>query len=122
MLIKKRCNLDEADEYKAEFVIQMMDFDKQRKPKKPKKKNVFKKDVLESVSVIFDGRENVFHGFKSGTFSIAPVEGIGRPEMLDHVAEVSNRSHLKILSPKQILQRLPIAQLKAGNTFENFSN
>ena len=92
--------------------------------KKPKKNNVFKKDVLESASVIFDGRENVFNGFKSGTFSIAPVEGIGRPEMLDHVAEVSNRSHLKILSPKQILQRLPIAltKLKAGNTFEYFSN
>ena len=38
--------------------------------------------------------------------------------MLVHVAKVSN---LKILSPEQILQRLPIAfaQVKTGDTFEN---
>ena len=31
---------------------------------------------------------------------------------------------LKILTPKQMLQRLPIAlaQIKAGNTFKNLSN
>ena len=35
---------------------------------------------------------------------------------------VSNRKHTKILTPKQILRRLPIAlaQVKAGNTSENF--
>ena len=35
---------------------------------------------------------------------------------------VSNRKHTKILTPKQILHRLPIAlaQVKAGNTSENF--
>ena len=37
----------------------------------------------------------------------------------DH--KVSNRNHIKILTPKQMLQRLriAIAQVKAGNTSEN---
>ena len=46
--------------------------------------------------------------------------------MLARVArgKVSNHSNLKKLSPKQILQRLPIAlaQVKAGNTSENLLN
>ena len=35
--------------------------------------------------------------------------------------KVFDHSHLKILSPKQMLQRLPkaLAQIKAGNTSEN---
>ena len=38
--------------------------------------------------------------------------------------KVSNHSNLKILTPKKILQRLPIAfaQVKAGNTSENVLN
>ena len=49
------------------------------------------------------------------------VHGKGTPSMLAHVAKVSN---LKILSPEQILQRLPIAfaQVKTGDTFENLWN
>ena len=37
------------------------------------------------------------------------------------VSEVSNRWNLEILTPKQMLQRLPIAlaQVKAGNTSDN---
>ena len=37
---------------------------------------------------------------------------------------VSNRKHTKILTPKQILHRLPIAlaQVKAGNTSEKLLN
>ena len=40
------------------------------------------------------------------------------------VAKVSNHSNLKMLSPKQILQRLPIAlaQVKVADTFENLPN
>ena len=69
----------------------------------------------------------VFSGFKSGIFSITPIEGTGCPDMLDRVAHVTkvfdrdNRSHLKILNPKQMLQGLPIAlaQVEAGNTSAN---
>ena len=40
------------------------------------------------------------------------------------VPKVSEHSNLKILSPKQMLQKLPIAlaQVKADNTFENLLN
>ena len=48
---------------------------------------------------------------------------------LARVAQVSNNkvsdhSNLKILTPKQMLQRLPtaLAQVKAGNTSENLLN
>ena len=39
-------------------------------------------------------------------------------------AKVSDRLHLKILTPKRMLQRLPttLAQVKAGNTSENLLN
>ena len=41
--------------------------------------------------------------------------------MLACVAEVSDRTHLKILSPNQMPQRLPVvlAQVKSGKTFKN---
>ena len=44
--------------------------------------------------------------------------------MLARVAKVSHHSNLKILSLKQMLQRLPIvlAQLKAGNISESLLN
>ena len=40
------------------------------------------------------------------------------------VAKVSGRKQLKTLTPKQMLQRLPIvlAQVKPGNTSENLLN
>ena len=40
------------------------------------------------------------------------------------VVKISNHSNLKTLSPKQMLQRLPIAlaQIKAGKTFEYLLN
>ena len=43
---------------------------------------------------------------------------------LEDVAKVFDRKGIKILTPKQMLQRLPIAltQVKDGNTFENLLN
>ena len=40
------------------------------------------------------------------------------------ITKISDHSNLKILSPKQMLQRLPIilAQVKTGNTPENLLN
>ena len=42
-------------------------------------------------------------------------------ECVAHLAKVSDHSNVKILSPHQMLQRLPIAsaQIKAGNTSKN---
>ena len=62
-----------------------------------------KKKVLDSVLALLQGREMVFTAFKSGIFprSQESQEGTG----------------LKILTPNQMLKRLPIAlaQIKAGN-------
>ena len=57
----------------------------------------------------------VLNGFKSKIFSIKS-KGSG---LLN-----TDRSKLKILTPKQMLQRLPIAftQVKAGNNSENLLN
>ena len=49
---------------------------------------------------------------------LSPVARIAR------VVKVSDHSKLKVLTPKEMLQRLPIAlaQVKADNTFENLLN
>ena len=54
-------------------------------------------------------------------------KGKGLPSDLARIAgeaKVSDRNHIKFLTPKQMLQRLPIAlaQVKAGNTSENLLN
>ena len=51
-------------------------------------------------------------------------KGKGLPSDLTRVAHVSDRKHIKILNPKQMLQILPIApeQVRAGNTSENLLN
>ena len=86
-----------------------------------------KNDTLKSVSVDFDGRDLVFNGFKSAIFPIRPIEGIGLPGILNRVVRVFDRedcSHLKVLIPKQMLQRLTMAhtQVRAGNTSEKLIN
>ena len=94
-----------------------MNFKKKNKSKnlreKSKKK---KKDTLESLYSFSDGREMVFSGFKSKIFLLLPIQGIGHPSNLALC--------LKILTSKQMLQRLPIApaQVKASNTSENLLN
>ena len=59
----------------------------------------------------------VLDAFESKIFPIK-IEGTGFSN------KVSNHSNLKILTPKKMLQRLPIAfaQVKAGNTSENLLN
>ena len=46
------------------------------------------------------------------------------PLDLAHVAPITDSKHLKVLTPKQILQRLAIAlaQVKSAKTSENFLN
>ena len=63
----------------------------------------------------FEGREKILDAFESKIFSIkSKGAGILNP----------NHSKLKILTPKQMLQRLPIAlaQVKAGNNSEGLLN
>ena len=70
---------------------------------------------------LFDGREKVLDAFDSKIFSIK-TEGTGFSDRTGD--KVTDHSNLKIISPIQMLKRLPIvlAQLKAGNTSENLLN
>ena len=66
------------------------------------------KILIKSAYVLYEGRELILNAFKSRIFLIKETQGKG----------------LKILTPKQMLQRLPIVpvQLKAGNTTKNLLN
>ena len=82
--------------------------------------------------MIYESREGViklFNDYSSivSTAKYKTIYGKRIPSMLARaarVAQVSDHSNLKILSPKQMLQRLPIAlaQVKAANTSENLLN
>ena len=81
----------------------MIKLDQKIKMIKKKQKN-----ILNSAQNLYYGRELVINAFKSGLFPLKSTTGTG----------------LKILTPKQLLQRLPIAlaQLKAGNYSESLLN
>ena len=65
-----------------------------------------KGSTFDSVNSLYEGRELTLNAFRSGIFPIKSAKGEG----------------LKTLTPKQMLQRLPIALVKAGNTSENLLN
>ena len=71
---------------------------------KTKKLRLKKGDTYGSVNELYEGRELTINAFKSGIFSTKAKKG----------------ERLKILTPKQMLQWLPIAlaQVKAGNSSE----
>ena len=91
-----------------------MNFRKNTKPRSQEKERE-KEIVLQNLYNFFEGREKILEAFESKILQIkSKGSGILNP---DH-------SKLKILSPKQMLQRLPIAlaQVKAGNNSEVLLN
>ena len=74
-----------------------------------------KKDILKNLHAFVEGRERGLDAFESKIFPMK-TKGTGFLNF-DHCK-------LKILSPKQMLQKLPIAlgQVKAGNNSENLLN
>ena len=91
-----------------------MNFRKNTKPRSQEKKQE-KEIVLKNLYNFFESREKILDAFESKIFSIkSKGAGILNP----------NHSKLKILTHKQMLQRLPIAlaQVKAGNNSESLLN
>ena len=91
-----------------------MNFRKNTKPRSQEKKQE-KEIVLENLYNFFEGREKILDAFESKIFlTKSKGAGILNP---DH-------SKLKILTPKQMLQRLPmaLAQVKADNNSDSFLN
>ena len=74
--------------------------------KNKNKKN--KRNAFNTTKNLYEGRELVINAFKSELFQLKSLTGTG----------------LKILTPKQLLQRLPLAlaQVKAGNNSQNLLN
>ena len=105
-------SLDTANMEQANLLSYISDFMK-TKPRDPEKRKL-RADVLNSVTGLVNGREMVLTAFKSGIFQVSKEsqEETGANEML------------KILTPNQMLKRLPIAlaQVKAGNNSESLLN
>ena len=89
-------------------------FSNKTRPQNDDKKRE-KEIVLENLYNLFDGRKKVLNGFESKIF-LKKSEGSGIPN--------TDRSKLKILTPKQMLERLPtpLARVKAGNNSESLLN
>ena len=90
-----------------------MNFKKKTRPQDPEKTG--KKDVLKNVYNLFEDREKVLNAFDGKIFPIK-TKGSGYLE--------SKSSNFKILTPKQMLQRLPIAlaQIKPCNNSQSLLN
>ena len=83
-----------------------------KRDRKAVKKDKKIKIACDNLYKFYDGREMVLNSFKSGIFP-TKFKGFG-------ILNTDNPK-LKILTPKQMLKRLPIAlaQVKAGNNSEN---
>ena len=105
---------EEAHEDQSDLIDEIKKFVYKAKPKSDKKKQE-KEATINNLYNFFKAREMVLNGFKSELF-LTKSKGSG---ILN-----SDHSKLKILRPKQMLQRLPIAlgQVKAGNNSENLLN
>ena len=109
-----KITIKEANEYQADLLAETMNFRKHTKPRSQEKKQE-KEIASENLYNFFEGREKVLDAFESKIFSIKS-KGAGILNL--------NHSKLKVLTPKQMLQRLPIAlaQVKAGNNSESLLN
>ena len=102
-------SLKEANLEQANLMAHLYDFTKNTKPQNLEQKKL-KSDVLNSVGALAEGREVIFNAFRSGIFH--------------RLEESQEGKGLKILTPNQMLKRLPIAlaQVKAGNNSESLLN
>ena len=106
-IYNNRINLDEVGQEQSDLLDYLFDFNSKTKLES-KKGKIRKNDVFDSVRDLYKGRELVINTFKIGLFPLKSTTG----------------TELKILTPKQLLQRLPIAlaQVKAGNNPESLLN
>ena len=111
------------------ILIFLRNLQNQRNQSKKRKKKAL---TLRITIIFLNKRQKVLNVFQSGILPRGKQRK-ALPSILDCVAKISdqkvsdckflNHKQLKI-TPKQMLQRLPtvLAQVKAGNTSENFLN
>ena len=104
--------LDTANIEQATLFSYVYDFSKKTRPRNPAQRQL-KADIVDSVTSLIHGREMVINAFKSGIFQISKES--------QEDGESQEGKGLKILTPNQLLKRLPIAlaQVKAGNNSES---
>ena len=103
-----KITIEEANEYQTDLLAEIMNFRKNTKPRSQEKKKNNKIKFSCKLEKICDAFESKIFSTKSkGADILNP-----------------NRSKLKLLTHKQMLQRLLIAlaQVKAGNNSESLSN
>ena len=107
--IRNNISLDTANIEQMNLLSYIYDFTKKTKPRNPTQKKL-RADVLGSVFSLIEGREMVLNAFKSRIFQVSK--------------ESQEGEGLKILTPNQMLKRLPIAlaQVKAANNSESLLN
>ena len=103
-------NDDITNNEQNELLKHIEEFNGSIRPRNLKLKEL-KKEVLDSALALLQGREMVLKAFQGGIF---PRSNESQQK----------REGLKILTPNQILKRLPIAlaQIKAGNNSESLLN
>ena len=96
--------IDEAEEDQNNLLKNMVEYNNKSRPKNEEGK-VKKRDTFDSLNALYKGRELTLNDSKSRIFPMKATQGKG----------------LKILTPKEMLQKLLIAlaQVKAGDTSEN---
>ena len=95
-----KTKISEADKKQSNILKNILELNSKANTKRKADKK--KKSILfESINPFYEGWELTVNAFKNGTCLLKP----------------SQDKWLKILTPKQMLQRLPIdlAQVKAGN-------
>ena len=99
-----------ANNEQKQLLQHIREFKSKTRPQNSESKKV-KEDVLNGARALLKGREMVFKAFESGIFL--------KPEELKQSKQGTG---LKILTLKQMPQRLPIAlaQIKADNKFREF--
>ena len=104
--------IEEADKHQTNLLIEIMSFRNNTKSRNQEKKRD-KETAVENLYNVFEGTKKILDAFEREIFSIKGA-GILNP----------NHSKLKILTYKEMLQRLPIAlaQVKAGNNSESLLN
>ena len=106
--------LEDADEHQINLLVEIMNFKKNTKPRSPEKKRE-KEIVLKNLYNFWEGRKKILDAFESKVF-LTKSKGSGFLNF--------DRSKVKILTTKQMLQRLPttLAQVKTDNNSESLLN
>ena len=107
--------LDTANIEQANLLSYVYDFSKKTRPRNPAQRQL-KAGIVDNVTSLVQGREMVINAFKSGIFQVSKES--------KEDEESQEGKGLKILTPNQMLKRLPIAlaQVKAGNNSESLLN